>query len=111
MCFSLLFIQWSGMHIHSSVNDQDSALHTAYLHGFDADHHDNEAEHHDDVDINLFEINQSWNKKIQFAIIIVILLIAILNLVTFIRSSPLNRISLHISPYLRPILRAPPAAY
>ena len=109
MCSSLLFMQWSGMHMHSSINEHASSLHTSYLHGFDTDHHSNDADHHDDVDINLFEVNHSWNKQIQF-IIIAILLIANLNLVTFIRSPHSNRISLYIFSYLRPILRAPPTS-
>jgi hypothetical protein len=95
--------------MHSSVNEQhNNLLHTAYLHGFDADHHSNEVDHHDDVDINLFELNLNWNKQIQLFILIAITLIASLNFATFTIPPPLNRISLYIFSYLRPILRAPP---
>jgi hypothetical protein len=111
MCSSLLFIQWSGMHMHSSANDLDNSLHTSYLHGFDTDHHSHEVGYHEnDVDIDLFEINHSWTKQIQFFILIAIVLIANLNFFTFIRPPPLSRISLYIFSYLRPILRAPPAS-
>lgn len=95
--------------MHSSANDLDNSLHTSYLHGFDTDQHSHEVGHHEnDVDINLFEVNHSWTKQIQFFILITIVLIANLNVVTFARSPPLNRFSPYIYSYLRPILRGPP---
>jgi hypothetical protein len=105
MCSALLFMQWSGMHMHASMDGHDSALHESHLHGFGAD------DHEADVDINLFEISTGWFKQIQFFLSLAILLIALVSFTIVIRPPPCISSPHYQQSYLRPILRAPPISH
>ena len=61
ICLSLLALQVSGMHLHTTLEGAGE-LHGTHVHDADPDEHD----HQSDVDIGYLEYASSWAKPVPF---------------------------------------------
>jgi hypothetical protein len=104
MCITLLFTQWSGLHIHIDMDSLDSSSHISKLHGFDVDEHD----HGSEVDVELQELSSSVYKLIHLFVLVVFIIVAA-NLFAWSIIPPPSKLPFYRRlDYWRPILRAPP---
>jgi hypothetical protein len=73
VCFSLLSLQFSGLHQHVDTQGQDNGIHGTHLHDVESDSHD----HHADIDASFFELGARWSKTIPFLIVLALNLLII----------------------------------
>lgn len=103
---ALLFMQWSGIHLHINIDSSDAVPHLSQLHGLDQEHD----EHESDIDVSLADISTSWFKLVQFFIVSALILFGLPAKSQTLRPPPLLRHFNSKHSYRRPVLRAPPQA-
>jgi hypothetical protein len=103
LCFCLLAMQVSGLHLHANL-DGNSGLHGTHVHEFDPDGQGHEAE----IDVSFFESAVGWVKHLPFIILFIATLFAVVILGIKV-GTPITKIlhSFRQSRW-RPPLRAPP---
>lgn len=104
MCSALLFMQWTGTHLHVDIGSHDFAPHASQLHGLDPHDDDHGAE----VDVQVFELSAGWFKLIQFFVFTVLLLLTAVIVGQAILAPKFQYSSYQRPSFWRPILRAPP---
>ena len=106
MCSALLFMQWSGLHLHVGMDEHANTLHVAHIHGVDLDDHGHD--HDADVDVSLFELSASWVKQIQYFLTLTVALIICVTVSIVVWPPPFRNPLFNKHSYWRPISRGPP---
>lgn len=103
---TLLFMQWSGIHLHVNTHTHDAPPHLSHLHSLD---HQQDG-HKQDVDVDLADISTSWFKLLQFFMLSAFILLCLSLSEKSLRLPPFLQRFHSKQSYWRPILRAPPAS-
>lgn len=106
MSIALLFMQWSGLHLHIGADEHANTLHVAHVHGVDLDDHGHD--HEADIDVSLFELSTNWFKQIQYFLLLTVALVIGVTVSFVVWSPPFINPIYHSRSYWRPILRGPP---
>ena len=105
ICSALLFMQFSGIHIHVDLDSLDNAG-AHHLNLYDLKDH---VSHHDaDIDLNIFELNTNWSKIFQYFVVTAFLLLSLFVNGKYFCPPPLLKRKPARKYFWRPVLRAPP---
>jgi len=107
VCTALLFMQFSGIHIHVDLESSDETV-THNLNLYDIEDHVSAHDHQSSIDIDIFELSTSWSKIFQYFIVTVFLLLCFFLTGKHFFPPPLAQFKFTKRHYWRPILRAPP---
>ena len=105
ICCALLFMQFSGIHIHVDPDSLDSAS-AHHLHVYDLKDH--VANHDADIDLNIFELNTNWSKIFEYFVVTAFLLLSLSVSGRYFPPPPLFKRKPARKYFWRPVLRAPP---
>ena len=106
MCFSLLTMQMSGLHLHVSVDSQSGALHGTHLHDAALGEHGHD--HDAEIDVSSFEPGVTWSKLIPILVALIFALVPLIRTSTTVRLPLVERFPARHRSHWRPPLRAPP---
>ena len=105
VCCALLFMQFSGIHIHIDLDSSDKAsIHQLNLY----DVKDHVSDHDTDIDLDIFELNTNWSKVFQYFVVSAFLLLGVFAAGKYFWPPPLLKRKLARKYFWRPVLRAPP---